>query len=377
MRDNIYFCFCFCRLFIHFLVFSSLFRFPFFFRPKGTVCRPAVDLCDKEETCTGDSAECPEDKVHTNDEKCREARGACDSAESCDGVSKACPTDKIYGPSTVCYEDSENNLTIKCTGDSYYCPNDPRYQTITVPEKKKHMNFNLPLFIVLFVLLCTLVCSLMIWFLILLPHQRFGKTEHDTETPSDNETKYTQLPPLQRYSRPPSRPSRISGRYIPLAMNQSRRQSRAAGQSAGANTSAGARPAARMGGAPQGYQPIGRNANRNGRANLPSTNPSPNVTQNSAPPRPAQRPIRNGRPLPNNGLKPTGGGRALPQLPPQQRQVRQPMYQARQQQQQQQPYQQHQQQPYQQQQQLPPPIPRRPFGVRSGRRSVTFQGGNY
>lgn len=44
----------------------------------GAVCRPASDVCDLEETCTGMSATCPGDRVQPADVLCRDHAGDCD-----------------------------------------------------------------------------------------------------------------------------------------------------------------------------------------------------------------------------------------------------------------------------------------------------------
>lgn len=72
-------------------------------RPDGTfygrdrVCRPACDVCDVAELCTGSSATCPEDGFQSADHVCRAAVSICDKDEKCTGTSIKCPHDTFYG----------------------------------------------------------------------------------------------------------------------------------------------------------------------------------------------------------------------------------------------------------------------------------------
>ncbi|MCC6551862.1 MAG: hypothetical protein IT372_02420 [Polyangiaceae bacterium] len=59
----------------------------------GTVCRAAAGVCDVEELCTGQSADCPADSLTAPGTECRPSAGECDTAEACDGVSASCPED--------------------------------------------------------------------------------------------------------------------------------------------------------------------------------------------------------------------------------------------------------------------------------------------
>lgn len=72
------------------------------YAPTSSVCRPPADLCDAAENCTGASAVCPPDKVAPVTKVCRPVAGACDAAENCDGVNSACPSDAYAPASTVC-----------------------------------------------------------------------------------------------------------------------------------------------------------------------------------------------------------------------------------------------------------------------------------
>lgn len=56
----------------------------------GTVCRGAVGVCDRAETCNGSSLSCPSDSKRGSTAVCRAAVDECDGAETCDGVSNDC-----------------------------------------------------------------------------------------------------------------------------------------------------------------------------------------------------------------------------------------------------------------------------------------------
>jgi len=66
----------------------------------GTVCRPSAGVCDVEETCTGNSAVCPDDGFSTD--SCRASTGVCDVEEFCDGSSASCPDDAFADAGTAC-----------------------------------------------------------------------------------------------------------------------------------------------------------------------------------------------------------------------------------------------------------------------------------
>jgi hypothetical protein len=68
----------------------------------GTVCRPAVDLCDVDETCDGVSADCPADRFESSTYVCSESIDPCDPAELCTGSSAACPPDVVLADGYPC-----------------------------------------------------------------------------------------------------------------------------------------------------------------------------------------------------------------------------------------------------------------------------------
>jgi fibronectin type 3 domain-containing protein len=95
--------------------------------PAGTVCRPAVDLCDVAESCDGTSADCPADKLAKAGASCRPTAGDCDISETCDGISPSCPADGFMRAGTVCRKVADGNLCDvpeSCTGTSPACPVD-------------------------------------------------------------------------------------------------------------------------------------------------------------------------------------------------------------------------------------------------------------
>ena len=63
-------------------------------------CRPAANVCDLRETCTGNSRNCPNDILRPNGFQCRASAGVCDIAETC--VNGNCPSDSFAGNSRVC-----------------------------------------------------------------------------------------------------------------------------------------------------------------------------------------------------------------------------------------------------------------------------------
>ncbi len=68
----------------------------------GTVCRPPVDVCDREETCSGTATTCPTDRLQNTLYECRLPVGPCDRTETCTGLSAICPADAFYGASHSC-----------------------------------------------------------------------------------------------------------------------------------------------------------------------------------------------------------------------------------------------------------------------------------
>jgi len=95
------------------------------FQPAGTTCRPAAGLCDLDETCTGSSADCPDDQVQPDTLVCRPAGGDCDLEENCDGISPLCPQDAFMPDTVVCRDASGVcDLAENCTGVTPDCPAD-------------------------------------------------------------------------------------------------------------------------------------------------------------------------------------------------------------------------------------------------------------
>lgn len=108
---------------------------------QGEVCRPAVNECDMEEQCDGESTECPADEQRPDESSCtedgnpctidicvagacahpagnfgsvcREASNECDQSEECDGESTECPLDELQPDNTPCTEDGN-----PCTADT-------------------------------------------------------------------------------------------------------------------------------------------------------------------------------------------------------------------------------------------------------------------
>jgi parallel beta-helix repeat protein len=69
----------------------------------GSVCRPALDVCDTPETCVAGSPACPDDVFAPAGMICRPGSGdACDPDETCDGSGAGCPPDVIQPPTVVC-----------------------------------------------------------------------------------------------------------------------------------------------------------------------------------------------------------------------------------------------------------------------------------
>gem|GEM_PF-1769548 len=96
----------------------------------GAVCRSGSgDLCDPDETCTGDAAACPADVVASADTVCNPGSGdVCDPDELCTGVAGAtCPDDSIADATTVCRSGSGDvcDPDETCTGQAdAACPAD-------------------------------------------------------------------------------------------------------------------------------------------------------------------------------------------------------------------------------------------------------------
>ncbi|GAA6031512.1 hypothetical protein JCM8097_006492 [Rhodosporidiobolus ruineniae] len=90
----------------------------------GTVCRASVDSrCDKEETCSGSSADCPEDEYEKDGKGCGDglscASGVCTSrdlqcrnAGASLNLTSACPTSANTGCSITCRDPTSSNSCI-------------------------------------------------------------------------------------------------------------------------------------------------------------------------------------------------------------------------------------------------------------------------
>jgi Putative metal-binding motif len=104
------------------------------FSPASVVCRPAIGACDRPESCTGASNACPADVRAPAGTACRPAAGACDVAETCDGTVVDCPLDVLAPAGRVC----RPSATIAacdpaeaCTGRDATCPTDVVSRTPT------------------------------------------------------------------------------------------------------------------------------------------------------------------------------------------------------------------------------------------------------
>ena len=93
--------------------------------PAGTVCRPAVGLCDLDEVCDGVSATCPTDRYAPTATACRPAAGDCDIAESCSGSSPDCPMDTFRSAGAICRPAAGLcDVAESCSGNTAECPID-------------------------------------------------------------------------------------------------------------------------------------------------------------------------------------------------------------------------------------------------------------
>jgi len=91
----------------------------------GTVCRPAVGLCDVPEVCDGVSAACPVDIYAPVTTVCRAVQGDCDIVESCTGSSPDCPADAFLTAGAVCrVAEGICDLAESCSGSGPDCPAD-------------------------------------------------------------------------------------------------------------------------------------------------------------------------------------------------------------------------------------------------------------
>jgi fibronectin type 3 domain-containing protein len=94
-------------------------------QPAGTVCRPAVDLCDVAESCDGVNADCPADKLAAAGKECRASAGDCDIAETCSGTSATCPADGFKQAGAVCRAVAGVcDVAETCSGTGATCPLD-------------------------------------------------------------------------------------------------------------------------------------------------------------------------------------------------------------------------------------------------------------
>ena len=95
------------------------------FEPADTICRPATDVCDVPETCTGTSAPCPPDAFAATSVVCRSAAGICDVTEACPGDGPACPPD-VFAPSSLECRAAAGpcDAPESCPGDGPACPPD-------------------------------------------------------------------------------------------------------------------------------------------------------------------------------------------------------------------------------------------------------------
>ena len=93
------------------------------FLQASQVCRDAAGVCDTPEVCSGESATCPADLKSTA--QCRGTEGPCDVPEYCDGVQDSCPGDGFLQASLVCRGAAGVcDLPEACDGSSAFCPAD-------------------------------------------------------------------------------------------------------------------------------------------------------------------------------------------------------------------------------------------------------------
>jgi len=89
------------------------------FKPDCTVCRAAVGDCEGPARCSGTSADCPENPLLKGN-VCRAPTGDCDAPEYCDGSGLACPADcGVYPQGTICGAPPDD---CGCDGVNDYCP---------------------------------------------------------------------------------------------------------------------------------------------------------------------------------------------------------------------------------------------------------------
>ena len=76
----------------------------------GSICRPAVGICDIDEVCDGINAACPlPDAKEPSTTVCRPSIDQCDAEELCDGINDNCPADLSEANGTPC--DDNNTCT--------------------------------------------------------------------------------------------------------------------------------------------------------------------------------------------------------------------------------------------------------------------------
>jgi len=91
----------------------------------GTICRPAVGLCDAAEECDGSGAPCPTDQLLSVGEVCRSIHGGCDEEEMCNGSSPECPSDAFTRAGATCrVSRGVCDRVETCSGTSAECPTD-------------------------------------------------------------------------------------------------------------------------------------------------------------------------------------------------------------------------------------------------------------
>ena len=96
----------------------------------GTVCRPGSgDMCDPDEVCVDQQAECPADVITPATTVCNPGSGdICDPAESCPGTpGGTCPEDTVASATTICRYGSGDmcDPAESCPGEADMgCPED-------------------------------------------------------------------------------------------------------------------------------------------------------------------------------------------------------------------------------------------------------------
>ena len=92
------------------------------FQPSTTTCRPAVDVCDVLESCTGSSADCPTDAKAPAGTPCgSNANTVCDDPDTCDG-SGTCQDNNA--PDTTTCRPSANGCDQLESCENGVCPPD-------------------------------------------------------------------------------------------------------------------------------------------------------------------------------------------------------------------------------------------------------------